>query len=45
MSIPADLRYTAEHEWVAVVDGQVRVGVTAHAATASASAPRPARTR
>ena len=33
MSIPADLRYTAEHEWVAVVDGQVRVGVTAHAAT------------
>ena len=33
MTIPADLRYTAEHEWVAVVDGQVRVGVTAHAAT------------
>lgn len=33
MSIPADLRYTAEHEWVAVVDGEVRVGVTAHAAT------------
>ena len=33
MSIPADLRYTSEHEWVAVVDGEVRVGVTAHAAT------------
>lgn len=33
MSIPADLRYTREHEWVGVVDGEVRVGVTAHAAS------------
>jgi glycine cleavage system H protein len=29
--IPDDLRYTAEHEWVRVVDGGVRVGITDHA--------------
>lgn len=29
MSVPPDLRYTAEHEWVqAVEDGRVRVGIT-----------------
>jgi len=26
--IPEDLRYTAEHEWVRVSDGTVRVGIT-----------------
>ncbi|GAB3216517.1 glycine cleavage system protein GcvH [Kineococcus gypseus] len=31
-SVPDDLRYTAEHEWVRVEgDGTVRVGVTDHA--------------
>ena len=35
MSIPADLSYTAEHEWVANPLGPLaRVGVTAHAAQA-----------
>jgi glycine cleavage system H protein len=29
--IPDDLRYTAEHEWVKVVDGGVRIGITDHA--------------
>ncbi|HTC69325.1 MAG TPA: glycine cleavage system protein GcvH [Acidothermaceae bacterium] len=29
--IPNDLRYTAEHEWVKVVDGGVRIGITDHA--------------
>lgn len=29
--IPDDLRYTAEHEWVRVVDGAVRIGITDHA--------------
>ncbi|MGA8045570.1 MAG: glycine cleavage system protein GcvH [Dermatophilaceae bacterium] len=33
--IPADLRYTAEHEWVKDQgDGVVRVGITAYAAEA-----------
>lgn len=33
--IPADLRYTAEHEWVKEQgDGVVRVGITAYAAEA-----------
>jgi glycine cleavage system H protein len=27
-NIPGDLRYTAEHEWVAVTEGRVRVGIT-----------------
>ncbi|WP_432503536.1 glycine cleavage system protein GcvH [Kineococcus arenarius] len=31
-SVPEDLRYTAEHEWVRVEeDGTVRVGITDHA--------------
>lgn len=29
--IPDELRYTAEHEWVRVVDGGVRIGITDHA--------------
>jgi glycine cleavage system H protein len=29
--IPDDLHYTAEHEWVKVVDGGVRIGITDHA--------------
>jgi glycine cleavage system H protein len=29
--IPDDLHYTAEHEWVKVVDGAVRIGITDHA--------------
>jgi len=29
--IPEDLRYTAEHEWVRVVDAGVRIGITDHA--------------
>jgi glycine cleavage system H protein len=28
---PKDLRYTTEHEWVRVVDGRARVGITAYA--------------
>jgi glycine cleavage system H protein len=28
MQIPADLRYTREHEWVRIEDGTVRVGIT-----------------
>ena len=28
MSIPADLRYTAEHEWVKQEDGKIRIGIT-----------------
>ena len=32
LDYPADLRYTAEHEWVAVEsDGVVRIGITAYA--------------
>jgi glycine cleavage system H protein len=32
MSIPADLKYTASHEWVKTnADGTVTVGITAHA--------------
>jgi glycine cleavage system H protein len=31
-NVPADLRYTSEHEWVRVeADGSVRVGITDHA--------------
>lgn len=29
--IPDDLRYTAEHEWIKVVDDGLRVGITDHA--------------
>lgn len=28
MSVPTDLRYTEEHEWVKIEDGKVRVGIT-----------------
>lgn len=28
MSIPAELRYSEEHEWVKVEDGKVRMGIT-----------------
>src|SRR5512143_1127327 len=28
---PADLRYTAEHEWVRLAGDRVRVGITAYA--------------
>ncbi|MEJ9282133.1 MULTISPECIES: glycine cleavage system protein GcvH [Ureibacillus] len=28
MSIPKELRYTKEHEWVKLEDGKVRVGIT-----------------
>jgi len=32
LDYPADLRYTAEHEWVATeADGVVRIGITAYA--------------
>lgn len=31
MEHPEDLRYTAEHEWVRVLDGRVRVGITDYA--------------
>ncbi|MFE6719017.1 glycine cleavage system protein GcvH [Streptomyces albidoflavus] len=34
MSVPAELRYTEEHEWVGVLDGgKGRVGLTHHAQT------------
>jgi glycine cleavage system H protein len=29
--VPEDLKYTAEHEWVRVVDGRVQVGITDYA--------------
>ena len=31
MQIPEGLRYTENHEWVAVADGKVRVGITDYA--------------
>jgi glycine cleavage system H protein len=31
VSVPADLKYTAEHEWVQVVGDHVRVGITDYA--------------
>lgn len=34
MSVPEELQYTAEHEWVAVNDGIATVGITEHAANA-----------
>ncbi|MQA96535.1 MAG: glycine cleavage system protein GcvH [Streptosporangiales bacterium] len=34
MSVPAELGYTKEHEWVAVTEGLATVGITAHAAEA-----------
>ena len=32
--VPAELKYTREHEWCAVVDGKVRVGITDYAQSA-----------
>ena len=32
MSVPTDLRYTRDHEWVRIDDGDAVVGVTAYAA-------------
>lgn len=32
--LPADLRYSAEHEWVSLADGVATVGITAFAADA-----------
>ena len=34
MSLPADLRYTSDHEWIATDDEVSTVGITAHAADA-----------
>ena len=34
MTLPANLRYTEEHEWLQEHDGVVRIGVTQHAADA-----------
>lgn len=31
MSLPADLKYTAEHEWVRIADGRAVVGITDYA--------------
>jgi len=31
VNVPEDLRYSEEHEWVAVSGGQVRVGITDYA--------------
>jgi len=31
MTIPTDLRYTADHEWLKLEDGRARVGITAFA--------------
>ena len=31
MNVPQHLRYTKTHEWVNVIDGDVMVGITAHA--------------
>lgn len=34
MSLPANLRYTEEHEWIEDRDELVRIGITQHAADA-----------
>ncbi len=31
MSLPADLKFTAEHEWVRIADGRAVVGITDYA--------------
>ena len=31
MNVPEDLRYTDQHEWVRIEDGEVRVGITDYA--------------
>ena len=52
MSVPAELRYTAEHEWVAIAGETATIGITDFAATSLGdvstsrcllSAPRSAR--
>ena len=32
--VPAELKYTSEHEWCSVADGRVRVGITDYAQSA-----------
>ncbi|MPY81307.1 MAG: glycine cleavage system protein GcvH [Actinophytocola sp.] len=34
MSVPEDLHYPAEHEWLTAVDGRATVGITAYAVEA-----------
>ncbi|CAM4163145.1 glycine cleavage system protein GcvH [Nocardiopsis rhodophaea] len=34
MSVPAELNYTKEHEWVAIADGVATIGITAFATEA-----------
>lgn len=34
MSIPTDLQYTAEHEWILIEGDQATIGITEHAAQA-----------
>lgn len=34
MSVPAELNYTNEHEWVAINDGVATIGITSYAAEA-----------
>ena len=31
MNVPDDLRYTADHEWARLEDGQIRIGITDYA--------------
>jgi glycine cleavage system H protein len=31
VNVPEDLKYTADHEWVRMVDGRVQVGITDYA--------------
>jgi glycine cleavage system H protein len=31
MNVPDDLRYTSDHEWVRLVDGKIRLGITDYA--------------
>jgi glycine cleavage system H protein len=31
MSIPEDLQYSSDHEWIAVTDGRARIGITHYA--------------
>ena len=31
MTLPADLKYTKEHEWVSIKDGVATIGITEHA--------------
>jgi glycine cleavage system H protein len=31
MNVPEDLRYTSDHEWARLEDGQIRIGITDYA--------------